>query len=83
MANQPYRPTLDPRLFAVRRSFLVGALARLESPREFSSGCVADLSLEYPVATEIAKHGLWLPSSAFLKKADIRYVCKCIKEFYD
>ena len=37
------RPTLDPRLFAARRSFLVGALARLESPREFSSGCMADL----------------------------------------
>ena len=37
------RPTLDPRLIAVRRSFSVGALARLESPREFSSGCMADL----------------------------------------
>ena len=37
------RPPLDPRLFAARRSFLVGALARLESPREFSSGRVADL----------------------------------------
>ena len=36
----------------------------------------------FPVAVKVAKHGLWLPSSAFLKKADIQYICSCIKEFY-
>src|SRR3989344_2482963 len=36
-------PAFDPRLFAARRSFLVGALARLESPREFSSRLMTDL----------------------------------------
>ena len=36
----------------------------------------------FPVAAKIAKHGLWLPSSAFLKKSDIKYICNCIKEFY-
>ena len=36
----------------------------------------------FPVATYAGQHGLWLPSSAFLKNSDIRCVCKCIKDFY-
>lgn len=36
----------------------------------------------FPIATHVGQHGLWLPSSAFLKNADIRRICKCIKDFY-
>ena len=36
----------------------------------------------FPVTTKITEHGLWLPSSAFLKKSDIKYICQCIKDFY-
>ena len=37
---------------------------------------------DFSVATNIAKHGLWLPSSAFLKKENIKYICDCIRQFY-
>lgn len=36
----------------------------------------------FPVATKIAKHGLWLPSSSFLTKSDIKYVCEQVRNFY-
>jgi len=36
----------------------------------------------FPVATYAGKHGLWLPSSSFLKDADIKHICKCIKRFF-
>ena len=36
----------------------------------------------FPVATQAAEHGLWLPSSSFLTKSDIKYICDQIKAFY-
>lgn len=36
----------------------------------------------YPVATEIAKEGLWLPSSLTLTENQIKHICQKIKEFY-
>lgn len=37
----------------------------------------------FPVASYAGQHGLWLPSSSFLKETDIRYVCQNVKNFYD
>lgn len=36
----------------------------------------------FPVATYMGQHGLWLPSSSFLKDSDIKLVCKKIVDFY-
>ncbi|MBN1688254.1 MAG: DegT/DnrJ/EryC1/StrS family aminotransferase [Candidatus Omnitrophica bacterium] len=36
----------------------------------------------FPVTEKIAKHGLWLPSSSFLKDEDIIQICRKIKKFY-
>ncbi|MFH1841357.1 MAG: DegT/DnrJ/EryC1/StrS family aminotransferase [Candidatus Nealsonbacteria bacterium] len=38
---------------------------------------------DYSVSSKIAKRGLWLPSFVFLKKSQIKYICKNIKEFYE
>jgi perosamine synthetase len=35
----------------------------------------------YPVAEELARKGMHLPSSSGLKEEEIRYVCDMIKEF--
>ena len=37
-------------------------------------------SKRYPVAEDIAKRGLYLPSGSGLKKKEIEYICKCIQE---
>lgn len=37
---------------------------------------------DFPVATYAGQHGLWLPSSAFLKNSDIRKICAKIVNFY-
>lgn len=37
---------------------------------------------KFPVATNISNHGLWLPSSSFLRDSDIRKVCREINNFY-
>lgn len=37
---------------------------------------------DFPVATYAGQHGLWLPSSSFLKDSDIKLICKKIIEFY-
>jgi perosamine synthetase len=34
----------------------------------------------YPVAEELARKGLYLPSSSGLKKEEIRYICDAIKD---
>jgi dTDP-4-amino-4,6-dideoxygalactose transaminase len=36
----------------------------------------------FPVSLWAAKHGLWLPSSSFLSKKDIKRVCREIKNFF-
>lgn len=36
----------------------------------------------FPVSLAISTRGLWLPSSLFLKKSDIDYICQKIKEFF-
>jgi perosamine synthetase len=36
----------------------------------------------FPNSDWAAGSGLWLPSSAFLTDDDIKYVCKCIEEFF-
>jgi perosamine synthetase len=37
---------------------------------------------KFPVATSVGNHGLWLPSSSFLKDSDIEFICKEISDFY-
>jgi len=37
---------------------------------------------EYPVSNIVGQKGLWLPSASQLTDANIKYVTKCIKEFY-
>lgn len=34
----------------------------------------------YPVAEELARKGMYLPSSSGLREEEIRYVCEAIKE---
>ena len=34
----------------------------------------------YPVAEELARTGMYLPSSSGLKEEEIRYICDAIKE---
>lgn len=36
---------------------------------------------EFPVTEEIARKGLWLPSSSFLSNAQIEYICRKIREY--
>lgn len=38
--------------------------------------------LDFPIAQEISKKGLWLPSSIRVTDEQIKYVCGCIKAFY-
>ena len=38
------------------------------------------LGVSYPVAEELARKGLYLPSSSGLKEDEIRYICDAIKE---
>ncbi|VVC02445.1 UDP-4-amino-4-deoxy-L-arabinose--oxoglutarate aminotransferase [Candidatus Burarchaeum australiense] len=35
----------------------------------------------YPIAEEVARRGLWLPSSVSLKDEDVEHVCSMIREF--
>jgi perosamine synthetase len=37
----------------------------------------------FPVAEDIARRGLYLPSGSGLKKEEIAYVCDCIKKIKD
>jgi len=37
---------------------------------------------KFPVSGAISQKGLWLPSSLFLKKNEVGYICKKIKEFF-
>lgn len=37
---------------------------------------------EFPVATTVSNHGLWLPSSSFLNDPDIQRVCNEISKFF-
>lgn len=39
-------------------------------------------NLHFPVAEEIAKKGLWLPSSIFITDEQIRYICSKVQDFY-
>lgn len=45
-------------------------------------GRMTDLSLDFPISTKVTKHGLWLPSSSFLTKTEIKYICAQITSFY-
>ena len=38
---------------------------------------------KFPRAEYFANHGLWLPSSSFLKDSEIKFICKTIKKFYE
>lgn len=38
---------------------------------------------KFPVSEDIARRGLWLPSSTFLTDSDIMHICKEIKSFYE
>lgn len=38
--------------------------------------------LSFPVAENVAKRGLWLPSAITLKDEDIAYICDSIKQYY-
>lgn len=37
---------------------------------------------EYPVSNKVGQHGLWLPSGSQLTDEEIKYICDCIKRFY-
>lgn len=37
----------------------------------------------FPNSLWTSKHGLWLPSSSFLKDSDIIRICNCIRAFYE
>ncbi len=37
----------------------------------------------FPVTEEIASKGLWLPSSINLTDEHIKYICRCIRDFYE
>lgn len=39
--------------------------------------------LSFPVAEEISAKGLWLPSFADLTDEQVKYICQCIREFYN
>ena len=39
-------------------------------------------SHDFPVATDISKRGLWLPSSSFLSEEDINFISQTIEAFY-
>lgn len=41
------------------------------------------LALSFPVAENVAKRGLWLPSSVRLTDDEVCYICNCIKQYYD
>jgi len=41
-------------------------------------GCAS--SKHYPVAEDVARKGLYLPSGSGLKKKEIEYVCDCIRK---
>lgn len=36
----------------------------------------------YPETEYVSKHGLWLPSSSFLKDEEIQYICDKIRKYY-
>ena len=37
----------------------------------------------YPVSERVARQGLWLPSSAFLKDEQIDFICQEIRSFME
>jgi len=37
---------------------------------------------KFPVALNFAAHGLWLPSSSALSDADIRRICRCMRDYF-
>jgi perosamine synthetase len=37
----------------------------------------------FPNSDWASRSGLWLPSSAFLTDDDIRYICDCVKEYFE
>ena len=39
--------------------------------------------LSFPVSEDICARGLWLPSSITLTNDQIKYVCGCIRDFYE
>jgi perosamine synthetase len=43
---------------------------------------VYDLAGSFPIAENIGKNGLWLPSSNQLTDADITRICDVVKDFY-
>ena len=38
---------------------------------------------EFPVSNKVGQHGLWLPSSSQISDEEIKYVCDCIKKYYN
>jgi len=42
-----------------------------------------EFSYFYPNATYVSEHGLWLPSSSFLVRSQVEYICEKIGGFYN
>jgi len=59
-----------------------GIGSRLFYPAIHSQPIYNHIKGNFPVATYVSQHGLWLPSSSFLKDSDIKTVCKNISDFY-
>jgi perosamine synthetase len=59
-----------------------GIGSRLFYPAVHTQPIYKNVKGKFPVATSVGSHGLWLPSSSFLKDSDIKLICKEITGFY-
>lgn len=57
--------------------------SRLFYPAIHSQPIYKHIKGDFPMATYAGQHGLWLPSSSFLKDSDIKTICKKISDFYE
>jgi len=37
----------------------------------------------FPNAVYVSEHGLWLPSSSFLERSQVEYICEKIRRYYN
>lgn len=59
-----------------------GIGTRISYPALHSEPVYGYTSLAFPVAEEVGRKELWLPSGIQLTDEQIKYVCSCIREFY-
>lgn len=59
-----------------------GIGTRISYPALHSEPVYGYNTLHFPVAEEVGKKELWLPSSMLVTDEQIEFICGCIKEFY-